>query len=51
MITDLNQIDVSTEEGKLLMAALAVITTTTATDQTPYEVIDSLYKVAETMSF
>ena len=51
MITDLNQIDTTTEEGKLLMAALATITTTTARDKTPYEVINELYELTKKMSF
>ena len=35
MITDLQQINTDTEEGKMLMAALAKITTESQTDKTP----------------
>ena len=35
MITDLQQINTETEEGKMLMAALAKITTESQTDKTP----------------
>jgi len=41
-IDDLKQIDTSTNEGQYLMAALALITTTSRTDKTPYEVLDEL---------
>ena len=51
MITELNQISTDTDEGKLLMAALAKITTESQTDKTPDEVIKQLNKLAEKMSF
>jgi len=49
MIQDLNEINYQITEGRLLMAALAVITTECRTNKTPYEVIDELYKLAEHM--
>jgi hypothetical protein len=48
-ITDVGEIDPSKEEGKLLMAALAIITTECRTDKTPYEVIAELNKLCEIM--
>lgn len=42
--TDLNEINTSTKEGRLLMSALAVITTECRTSKTPYEVLDELYE-------
>jgi len=39
MIKDINEINTETEEGKLLIAALAKITTESQTDKTPYEVL------------
>ncbi len=41
-IVDLKQINTKTPEGKLLMAALAFITTSNRTNKTPYEVIEEL---------
>jgi hypothetical protein len=49
MIQDLNEINYSINEGRLLMAALAVITTECRTNKTPYEVIDELNKLSEHM--
>jgi hypothetical protein len=46
MIQDLNEIDCEIYEGRLLMAALAVITTECRTNKTPYEVIDELDKLS-----
>lgn len=51
MITDINQIDTTTEEGKLLMAALVKITTESQTDKTPYEVLEQLEKLKDQMDF
>ena len=51
MITDLNQINTETDEGKLLMTALAKITTTTETDKTPNQVIKKLNKLTKKMRF
>jgi len=42
----LNEIDCEIYEGRLLMAALAVITTECRTNKTPYEVIDELDKLS-----
>jgi len=51
MITDLNNIDTSTKEGRLLMAALAKITTESQTDKTPNQVLAQLNKLVTKMSF
>ena len=51
MITELNQISTETNEGKLLIAALAKITTESQTDKTPDEVIAQLNELADKMSF
>jgi hypothetical protein len=48
-IHDLNQIQISTKEGKYLMAALVYITTTSMTDKTPYQAIDYLSRLVEKM--
>jgi len=48
-INDLNQINTSNEEGKLLLAAIAKITTECQTDKTPYEVIEQLNELADKM--
>lgn len=46
VITDLNEIDRDTKEGRLLFAALVKITTEILTDKTPYEVLGMLeYRV------
>ena len=50
-ITDLNEIKFDTNEGKLLMAAIAKITTESQTDKTPNEVIEQLNKLANKMDF
>jgi len=42
MIDDVNDINTGTIEGKLLLMALAVITTECRTDKTPHEVIAEL---------
>lgn len=42
MILELNEIDTNTEEGRLLLVAIAKITTSTHTDKTPNEVIAHL---------
>jgi SepF-like predicted cell division protein (DUF552 family) len=49
MIQDLNEINYQINEGKLLMAALAVITTECRTNKTPYEVINELNQLADEM--
>jgi len=51
MITELEQINTKTEEGKMLLAALAKITTESETDKTPYEVIEQLNKLKDKMDF
>lgn len=49
VITDLNEIDRTTKEGRLLFAALAKITTESQTDKTPYEVLEQLEDLATKM--
>ncbi len=49
MINDLDDINYKTEEGKLLMAAIAKLTTESQTDKTPYEVIGQLNDLADGM--
>jgi hypothetical protein len=49
MIQDLNEINYSINEGRLLMAALAIITTELRTNKTPDEVIEELNKLSEHM--
>lgn len=49
VITDLNEIDRTTVEGRLLFAALAKITTESQTDKTPYEVLEQLEDLATKM--
>ena len=51
MITELEQINTKTEEGKMLLAALAKITTESETDKTAYEVIEQLNKLKDKMDF
>ena len=49
MIQDLNQINYTINEGRLLMAALAIITTECRTNKTPNEVISELNQLADDM--
>ena len=49
MINDLRQIKTDTDEGKLLMACLAIITTELHTNKTPNEVIELLNELADKM--
>lgn len=49
VITDLNEIDRTTKEGRLLFAALAKITTESQTDKTPHEVLEQLEELATAM--
>ena len=42
MSNDINKINTSSEEGKLLLAAIAKITTESQRDKTPYEVLEQL---------
>mgnify|MGYP001129284982 CR=1 FL=1 len=44
---DLNDINTETEEGKMLIAALAKITTESQTDKTPYEVLEQITKLKD----
>ena len=48
-ITDLEEINTSTKEGRLLFAALAKITTESQTDKTPYEVLEQIEILATKM--
>ena len=47
-ITDINT---KTEEGKLLLAAIAKITTESQTDKTPDEVMEQLNKLKDLIGF
>ena len=49
VITDLNEIDRTTKEGRLLFAALVKITTEIQRDKTPYEVLEQLEELATKM--
>ena len=49
MIQELNEINYSINEGRLLMAALAIITTECRTNKTPNEVINELNHRADEM--
>lgn len=49
IITDLDHINLASEEGKLLFAALAKITTESQTNKTPCEVLAQLNKLADEM--
>lgn len=51
MITDIRQIDTETEEGKLLMAAIAKIWNEIQTDKTPNEVLCQLNDFRNNMVF
>lgn len=48
-INDLNDIDTTILEGRLLFAALAVITSESETGKTPYEVIRELNNLSNEM--
>jgi len=50
-ITDIPQIDTSTEIGKLFLAAIAKITTESQTDKTPNEVLEQLNTLKGKMDF
>lgn len=49
MINTLNDVDTSTEEGKMFMAALAMITTESRTHQEPDAVIEEIQKLKKHM--
>jgi hypothetical protein len=46
-ITNLNEIDLGSKEGKLLFAAIAKITSESQTDKTPDEVIQQLNDLSD----
>jgi len=48
-INDLNVINTSNSEGKLLLAAIAKITTESQTDKTPNEVLNQLEELSAKM--
>ena len=47
MITNVNDIDNTTHEGRLLIAALSIITTEYRTDKTPDEVLQEINELAD----
>lgn len=49
MIIELNQVNTNTDEGKLLLASLAILTSELHTDKTPNEVIDLLNILSKQM--
>lgn len=49
MIVDINEINTETIEGRLLLAAIAKITTESQTDKTPFEVIRQLNELGSEM--
>jgi len=51
MITDISQINTKTDEGKMLIAALAKISTESQTDKTPYEIIKQVNDLVSEMPF
>lgn len=50
MITDLNKINTDTEEGKLLLVAIVMISCELHTDKTPNEIIKKLNSLKGKMS-
>jgi Arc/MetJ-type ribon-helix-helix transcriptional regulator len=48
-IKDLKEVDTTLPEGKMFMAALAMLTTSTYRDKTPWEVIDLCSALASQM--
>ena len=46
---DINDINTETDEGKMLMAALAKLTTESQTDKTPDEVLEQVRKLKDEM--
>jgi len=48
-MTELNKIDTSTKEGRLLMAAIAVITSESRTSSTPNEVLTHIIELSKKM--
>jgi len=49
MIRTLKQIDTETELGKMLLASMAIITTTSRTNKTPTEVLKEIYELRKRM--
>ena len=47
IITDIKEINTKTKEGQYLMMALALLTVTSRTDRTPWEVIDEIGKMVK----
>jgi len=45
----INEINTETEEGKMLMAALAKLTTESQTDKTPDEVLEQVQRLKDEM--
>lgn len=41
-IKDISDIDIETDEGKLLISALSILTTNNFTDKTPFDVLKML---------
>jgi hypothetical protein len=48
-LQNLSDVNTNTQEGRYLMAALAIITTESQTDKTPDEVMDQCYLLSEKM--
>lgn len=44
---DINEINTGTEEGKLLIASLAKISTESQTDKTPDEILEQITKLKD----
>jgi SepF-like predicted cell division protein (DUF552 family) len=44
---EVNEINTNIEEGKMLIAALAKITTESQTDKTPFEVLEQITKLKD----
>ena len=51
MITDIKNVNTKTDEGKLLVAAIAKITTESQRDKMPNEVLDQLNELAKEIPF
>ncbi len=49
MIENIKGINMDSEEGKLLIAALVIITTEARTSQTPSSVIKDLYRISKSI--
>lgn len=50
MITKINEINLEAEEGKLLLASIAKLTTESQTDKTPQDVLKQLNKLSKKMN-